>query len=257
MRLMPNRRALVSVAEDIEWLQHSWANDPDQLSDADVRRGGATLRRLLLERGQGAIMAAWRGCGFEGQPTLVAPDLLALLDQVGHPVERTVTAVAGGVSVSGVSYAATGVHRVDHSDGTSADAEVGFAVAVGGIAALVPKPGQEVPTSPYDENMNRSWRLRDYLDAPGGIRTGKPIARRDIIQFFCKDAGGVHVDQLFGAVRARTEGERLAAELDKHVFTEWRNGLAFEVLAIGHALGQSDDLAKLAAAIRKLAEEEV
>jgi hypothetical protein len=201
-------------------------------------------------------MAAWRQCDFEGQPTVVGPDLLALLEQQGHTVERTATAVAGGVPISGVIYVATGMHRVDHPDGTSADAEEGFAVATGVIAALVPKPGEEAPASVYDANINRAWRLREYIDAPGGIRVGKVISRRDIIQFFCKDAGGVHVDQLFGAVRARTEGEQLAAELDQHVFTDWRNGLSFEILAIGHALGRSEDLAKLAAVIRELPQEE-
>lgn len=251
------RGVLLSVAEDVEWLRQYWADEPDRLTDADVRRGAATLRRLLLERGQGAIMAAWRLCGFDAQPTVVGPDLVALLEQLGHPVPHTVSAVAGGVPVSGVFFAATGAHRVDHPDGTPADAEEGFAVSVGAIAALVPKPGEEVLTTPYDLNINRRWRLRAYLDAPGGIRLGKPIARRDIIQFFCKDAGGVHVDQLFGAVRARSEGEQLAAELDKHVFTDWRNGLAFEVLAIGHALGRSDDLAKLAAVIRELPNDDI
>lgn len=249
---MTSRGVLLTIAEDIEWLRQCWANDPDRLSDADVRRGGATLRRLLLERGKGAIMAAWRLCGFEGQPSVVGPDLLALLNQLGHPIEQTAIAVAGGVPISGVIYAATGAHRVDHPDGTPADAEEGFAVAVGAIAALLPKPGEAVPRTPYDANLNREWRIRDYIDAPGGIRRGKPIARRDIIQFFCKDAGSVHVDQLFGSVRVRSEGEHLAAELDKHVFTDWRNGLSFEILAIGHALGRSGDLAKLAAVIREM-----
>jgi hypothetical protein len=252
MRLMPNHRALLSVAEDIEWLQRYWAKAPDKLSDADVRRGGATLRRLLLERGQGALMAAWRLCGFDEQPTVVGPDLLGLLDQLGHTVERTVTAVAGGVPVAGVTYVATGVHRVDHSDGTSADAEKGFAVSIGAIAALVPIAGEAVPETCYDASINKAWRLRDYLDAAGGIRKGKTVSRRDIIQYFCKDAGGVHVDELFGAVRVRTEGEQLAAELDQHIFTDWRNGLAFEVLAIGHALGQSEDISKLATVLREL-----
>lgn len=229
---MHDHRALLSVAEDIEWLQQYWANEPDHLTDADVRRGGATLRRLLLERGQGAIMHAWRLCGFEGQPKVIGPDLLALLDQQGHTVERTATAVAGGVPISGVIYVASGLHRVDHPDGTSADANEGFAVASGVIAALVPKPGEQTPNSPYDESTNRVWRLRDYIEAPGGVRLGRIIARREIIQFFCKDAGGVHVDQLFGAIRARTEGEQLAADLNKHVFTDWRIGLSFEVLAI-------------------------
>lgn len=201
-------------------------------------------------------MAAWRMCGFEGQPTVVGPDLIKLLEQQGHTIERTASAVAGGVPISGVTFLAMGVHRVDHPDGTSADAEEGFAVQIGSIAARLPKGDQEVPQSSYDENINRQWRLRDYIDAPGGIRLGKPIARRDVIQYFCKDAGGVHVDELFGAARARSEGERLAAELDKKVFTDWRNGLAFEVLAIGHALGRSKDLAKLAAAIRDLPEED-
>jgi hypothetical protein len=254
---VPHKRALVPIAEDLEWLRDYWAGDPDKLSDADVRRGGATLRRLLIERGQGAIMFAWRALGFGGQPTVVGPDLLALMEQLGHTVERTAVAVAGGVPVSGVVYAAFGAHRVDNPEtGVSADADEGFAVAVGSIAHRLPEPGEEVPGSPFDANAKREWRLMDYLDAPGGIRKGEPVRRRDIIQFYCKDGGAVHMDELFGAERGRTKGELLAAELDKHVFTDWRNGLALEVLAIGHALGRSDDIAKLASSIRVMPDDE-
>jgi hypothetical protein len=251
------RNALIAVAEDIEWLQQQWAADPDKLSDADVRRGGATLRRLLLERGQGTIMAAWRQLGFDGQPCVTGPDLIGLLDQTDRPIEHAVSVVAGGVPVSNVVVVGMGVHRVAHpKTGVPADAEEGFAVMVGSIVRRLPQPGEEVPESPYDGNVLRRWRLMDYLDAPGGIRRGQSIRRRDIIQFYCKDAGGVHLDDLFGADRARTSGEQLAAELDQYVFTDWRNGLTLEVLAIGHALGSSEDLAKLAAAIRSLPDDD-
>lgn len=251
MSVPPSTYALAAVADDLEWLQHSWAAHPDKLSDGDVRRGGATLRRLLLERGQGAIMAAWRIWGLEDQPEVIGPDLLALLAQLEKPLELTVTAVAGGAPISGITYAAMGLHRVDHPDGTPAAADEGFAVSIEAIAALKPTEGTTRPPSVFYDNVHRRWRLRDYIEAPGGVRRGRPISRQSIIQFFCKDAGAVHLDQLFGAARSRTEGEQLAAELDSKVFTDWRNGLAYEILAIGYALGSSPDLAKLATLIRE------
>jgi hypothetical protein len=156
-------KALQLVAEDLEWLQAAWAVDPDKLSDADVRRGGATIRRLLLERGQGAILKAWRAMGFEKQPLVTGPDLLALLDQLHRPVEHVVSAVAGGVPVNGIEIVALGLHRVRHpKTGVPPDAEEGFAVEVSSVARNLTRAG-EVPTpSPYDANINRVWRLAEH-----------------------------------------------------------------------------------------------
>lgn len=240
---------LITVAEDLEWLGSVWRDEPEKLLDADVRRGAATLRRLLIDNSEGAIMRAWRRLALPNWPTIQAPDVLALLLQQGKPMEHVVSLVAGGASVNGMSVVAIGLHRVRNPDtGVAADAEEGFAVEVSSISRLA-APGP-LPPSPYNNAVSREWKLRDYVDSAGAIRRGKIISRRDVIQFFCKDAGGVHVDDLFATKRNRTEPQMLAAELNGKVHADWRNGLVYELLSIGNALGHSADLAKLASSIR-------
>lgn len=239
---------LRSVAEDLEWLGAVWAQEPETLSDADVRRGATTLRRLLIDAGQGAIMAAWRASGFDAQPIVYAPDLVELLKLTEAPVEHAVTVIAGGAPVNEVSFLAIGAHRIKHpKTGVPPDADEGFAVKTGVIARDL--RGEATP-GPYDEASNRPWRLLDFKDSPGAVRRGQLVSRADIIQTICKDAGGTHVDTIFNRSRKRTEGEALAAELHELVSADWRSGLNYELLSIGAALGRSDDLAKLAAHLR-------
>lgn len=187
--------------------------------------------------------------GFTGQPIIVAPDVLALLDQTERPVENVVSLVAGGAPVNGIHIIALSVARVAHPrTGVPADADEGFAVATGSI---VRKAGGEPEPSDFDPLIQREWPLADYLTSVGAIRLGKPIRRLDIIQFICKDGGGVHVDDLFGASRQRSGGEELADDLHGKVKADWRNGLIYELLSIGYCLGRSADLARLAIAIRE------
>jgi len=69
----------------------------------------------------------------------------------------------------------------------------------------------------------------------------------------CKDVGGVHVEDLFSVSHDRTDAQKLAAELNGKLQADWRNGLIYGLLSIGFSLGQSADLARLAAAIRSAA----
>lgn len=238
-----------TVAEDIEWLHQQWWLEPDNLLDADIRRGGATLRRLLLD-GQGAVALAWRHFGFAGQPSVTGPDVEALLRHSGFSRELTASLIAGGGRVNGMDLSMIGIHRVDNpSTGVPAAADEGFAVAVASIARSE-KGGIYAPIDQeLTRHVEREWKLTEYLDAPGAIRRGKLISRRDILQFFCKLAGSVHLD--IGTNRKRPLSFEFIKELRGKVHSDWRDGLVFEMLSIGQALGKSRDLLALAEKIKE------
>ncbi|RWL43526.1 MAG: hypothetical protein EOR60_20720 [Mesorhizobium sp.] len=245
------REALSSVSEDLDWLRNTWLVEPDKLTDADVRRGAATLRRLLVDRGQGAIMAAWRHLQFPGQPIVQAPDLLGLMAQMEHPVENAVGVVAGGAPVSGMSVVALGGHRIQHPEtGVPALADEGFAVVVSSIARSL-DTYDPLPPGPLSAMIHREWRLLDYVESAGAIRRGQVINRRAIIQFVSNQVGGVHADNLFpNAKNKRDDAQELAAELYSKISADWRNGLLYELFSIGFYLGRSPDLERLSVAIR-------
>lgn len=245
-------KAYITVAEDLEWLRDDWWSQPDKLTDADVRRGGATLRRLLLDGGQGAVVQAWRHFGLPKQPIVCGPDVEALLDVGGNKLELTATLIAGGGRVNGIDMAMIGIHRVDNpSTGVPADADEGFAVAVGSIARDATGRLGATTESELDVHLEREWPLSNYLDAPGAIRRGAFISRRDILQFFCKLAGSVHLDRVLTSSRKRPWSFDHIEELEGRVRADRRDGLLFEVLSMGQAMGRSDDLMMLAAMIRE------
>ena len=47
--------------------------------------------------------------------------------------------------------------------------------------------------SDLDALIDRNWHLHEYLDAPGLIRKGEPITRREVIKHMANEMGGVHV----------------------------------------------------------------
>jgi hypothetical protein len=66
-----DRDALTAVAEDLEYLS-GWGSE---ISNAEIRRGTAILRRLLVEDAYGT---AWRTVGRCKQPSLMAVDLFVV-----------------------------------------------------------------------------------------------------------------------------------------------------------------------------------
>lgn len=240
----------VTVAEDIEWLSKEWCTLYQPPSNAELRRGSAVLRRLLVEN---ALGHAWREFGFEKQPRVSGPDVMALLSHHGTEPRHVVSFVAGGATVNGIQMAMLGCARAfNESTGISADAEEGFAVATFSIARDARGPTGE---SELDGLVDRLTPLSNYLHAPGAIRQGQAISRFDIVKYFANAAGGVHLEQTpkpsEGARNAdKAERDDLLQALRRAVMADTMDGLHFELLSIGQAIGRSPDMHDLVKAIR-------
>jgi hypothetical protein len=89
--------------------------------------------------------------------------------------------------------------------------------------------------------------LNKYLDAPGAVGIGQFITRRRIVQFFANHAGGVH---LGGKNHRDSKIYEFIAQFENKVMADKMDGLYFELLSIGQAIGRSPDLQKLSEKIR-------
>ena len=236
----------MAVAEDIEYFRSRWELSPVVADNAIIRHDSAALRRLLVEDVAGT---AWRQSGFEKSPTLQGPDLLSFLRNHGIDVPLVVGAVAAGVRFAGIDWAFINAHRVDNpATGVPATAEEGFAISSGSVLRDARNP----TSSELDTVVNRTWRLHEYLAAPGIIRLGQKVSRREVIKHMANDMGGVHVGK-----NTASDVRELLQGAEKSLFIETKQGSSLrtyfiEVLAIGQAIGRSADFQKLAATIRNL-----
>ncbi|ESZ20032.1 hypothetical protein [Mesorhizobium sp. L2C084A000] len=235
-----------TVADDIEWFQKEWCVLYEPPSDADLRRGSAALRRLLVDN---TLQEAWRHYGFSDQPTVTGPDLKALLTELKRPIQDVVSLIAGGATLNGIQLAMIGAAQVaNDKTGVPADAEEGFAVEVFSVS-------RDARHGPADSSAlvdltEKSWRLNAYLDAPGAVRRGTAFKRRDVIKFFANYAGGVHLKGSKKTAGRKEEVYEHIAELEQKIQADTMDGLYFELLSIGQALGKSADLRALTAKIR-------
>lgn len=231
-----------SIADDIEWFEREWCTLYEPPSDADIRRGSAVLRRLLVEDWLGK---AWRNFGFQKQPSVTGPDTVALAAKHGHKIRHIGSLVSGGATINGIQFAMIGHARIDNSEtGTSADAYEGFGVAPFYIARDARSKGEENELTPL---INRVWPISNYLNAPGAVRRGETISRRDIVSYFANVAGGVHLGP---AKHSKQQTYALIDELLNKVGADIMDGLFFELLSIGQAVGRSEDLKGLVEKIR-------
>jgi hypothetical protein len=200
------------------------------------------LRRLLVEDVAGT---AWRQMGFAKSPMLKGPDLLAALKQRNIPTSRVAVGSGAGVRYGGMDTALMAAYRIDNpSTGVSADANEGFAVALMTVA----RKSQETAESDFDLLIERSWFVSEYLDAAGFVRRGETLSRREVIKHMANDMGGVHLEKNTASIV-----RHLLVEAEHKLFIEAKNGTIrsfyIEVLAIGQAVGRSDDFKKLASTI--------
>ena len=140
-------------------------------------------------------------------------------------------------------------HRANNpSTGIPATADVGFAV----VSEIAVRDVRHIAPSELDAFIDRTWRLHEYLDAPGIIRIGHKVSRRDVIKHVANEMGGVHVDK-----NASCKIRELLEGAEKTLFIQTKDGsylrtYFIEILAIGQSIGRSADFQSLAAKIRNL-----
>lgn len=219
--------SLQAVAEDLEYLRDGW---PTDMTVSEVRRGSATLRRLLVDGGSAQVLlGAWRAVGFDGQPSVQAQDLLA---QIHSPLGTVDWATSGGVSVPGS----------EHLVGRVVVYNTGQAGPHG-----EPTVHPRVDYTPWPEVS-----LQQYVEAPCSVISGETIKRREMLKYVANYLGGVHLAR-GRKVHARDRDmiRRIEAWLDRIEIKGFgKVGAYVEVLAMGQALARSKDIAKLVVAIR-------
>lgn len=202
-----DKDALITVAEDLEYLA-TWGGE---ISDAEIRRGSAILRRLLVED---VYAQAWRAIGLEKQPSLIAVDLELC---IGSRLGEIELALAGGADIKGMQYALLMLNKGP--------------VAIGGQP---PEPIRE-GGYPFDQNYD----LTRYLKSAAGVVSGDAFNRREVIKYIANVKGGVHL-----SLKERKQEEKLVARLgkiEKRLMLQFSDALLIEIVAIGQSLGWSPD----------------
>ncbi|MDV6344595.1 hypothetical protein [Nitrosomonas sp. Is37] len=199
--------SLIAVAEDLEYLSQ-WGSE---ISNAEIRRGTAILRRLLVEDAYGV---AWRSIGKAKQPSLIAVDLSLLL---GKHATEVVYALAGGALFRGMSMACMFLNK-----GTT--------------------PLGETPPPPIRKNgypFERLFTLSEYLSSLSDVVEGREFNRREVIKYLANVKGGVHLS----AQQRKTEEKLIArlGKIEKKIMVHNTDGLLVEAVAIGQSLGDSED----------------
>lgn len=199
--------SLVAVAEDLEYLSQ-WGSG---ITAAEIRRGTAVLRRLLVEDAYGT---AWRAIGQKRQPSLIAVDLDQML---GDDSDKVVYALAGGAHFRGMQMACMLLNK--------------GGVLIGGN----PLPPIRSDGYPFE----RSFTVSEYLSSNAGVVEGRSFNRREVIKYLANVKGGVHLS----AQQRKTEEKLISrlGKIEKKITIHTTDGLLVEAVAIAEALGSSVD----------------
>jgi hypothetical protein len=103
------RNPYISVADDIRWMCERWWRSPDALTGAEIRRGSACLRSLLVED---LVGRAWRQHGFSKQPKICGPDAERLAALEGLRLEHAASLIVGGGRLTDLDVSMIGAFRV-------------------------------------------------------------------------------------------------------------------------------------------------
>jgi hypothetical protein len=199
-----NREDLLTVADDLNYLKQ-WG---PTISDGDIRRGSAILRRLLVEDAYGQ---AWRSIGRPKQPGLIAVDISSLAT-----LPDVVFALAQGADFRGLHFAGMLLNK--------------GSVPIGNLSA---------PLRAHGYPGEKEFTLSAFLVSPSGMIEGRAFSRRDVIKYIANVKGGVHL-----SANQRTAEQKLVARLgkiEKKITVHTTDGLLVEIVAIGQALGKSED----------------
>ena len=199
--------SLIAIAEDLEYLAQ-WGSD---ISNAEIRRGTAILRRLLVEDSYGA---AWRSVGEVKQPSLPAVDLSLLLES---DTNQVVYALAGGARFRGLQMACMMLNKGGKPIGGS------------------PPPPMREDGYPFE----RMFTLSEFLSSMSGVVDGRTFNRREVIKYLANVKGGVHLS----AQQRKAEAKLIArlGKIEKKMIVHNTDGLLVEAVACAQSLGNSND----------------
>ncbi|MEQ8693913.1 MAG: hypothetical protein RIC85_01120 [Gammaproteobacteria bacterium] len=207
---------LRSVAEDLEYLKEDWH---PEITEPDIRRGSATLRRLLVEDAYGK---AWRQLGNDGQPRLIAVDLDLVLGGVDHA--NVYCVIAWGARFRGLEMASPCIAQ-------SSD---------------LPIPPDPIRTGGFPGE--REFSLSEYMDSDSGVAESVRVSRRDIIKYVANVKGGVHLGQK--TKRKEKDLIKRVGKFEQRAIANTTDGLLVEIVAIAQAVGESEAAIELAKQIR-------
>lgn len=212
--------SLAVIAEDLEHLRDDWS---PEISEPDIRRGSAVLRRLLVEQELGR---AWRALGFEREPRVVAVDLEAALGSASGSVGL---AMAFGAEFRGVQFALAIVDRVP--------------------AGASPSPPPPPPTRNGGYPFERPFYLSEFLESLSGVAGKVKVKRRELIKYVANVRGGVHLGK-----RTKARERDLIAKcsrFEERMSVLDTDPILVETVAIAQAIGAAEDTDRLIRAITR------
>jgi hypothetical protein len=219
---MLTAQELAAVAEGLACLGkwhylylRDWKNDPPT---EEIRRGGAALRRLLIDQ---ELVRAWQAAGFEGQPKIIATNLVALIKACNSPTPP--------------EFALAGAGRYN------AAAIAGIATA----ASVAAKPASGGPGLIF-----RTYSFQEYLASAGIIMGRTAIARRDVVKYMAYSRGDADPAGPNPGKQDQELFERMS-RLEARVEAFRKDGMLLEFISIGQTLTQSPDVEKLIRQITK------
>ncbi|HOX87943.1 MAG TPA: hypothetical protein PLY04_18340 [bacterium] len=204
------------VAEDLEYLR-TWGAD---ISEPDIRRGSAVLRRLIVES---VYSNAWRAAGLHKEPRLIAVDLNNIV--AAGDLDKVVFVLAAGAEFRGL-YVAT---------------------AMMNEGAVAPEPPNPALLRENGFPGERLYGISEYTKSHSAYAFGKWISRSDVIKYIANVKGGVHLTPS----QRKREAELIARvdKIERRINAMGTDGLLLEIVAIAQAIGRSEDANKFIARI--------
>jgi hypothetical protein len=211
------------VSEDLEYLADEWNAS---IADSALRRGSATLRRLLVADDLGR---AWRLTGRTREPVVLAPGIDEAL--AGFDLRRVVLASAGGAEYRGVTVAAV-------------------------VMGSGPPPA--VGTRSRDTSGRKgpnylSLPLKGFMEAYCLFHQQRFIRRRHVVKYVANKLGGAHLDSKRGSGGEEDLAfKAMDGIIDGNFELAEKQLVYFELLGIGQAISSSPDVKELRTQLKGL-----
>lgn len=221
--MMSTAHEIRTVIEDLNYIRHAWVSDP---SDAELWRGSAILRRILIE---GNLERCWRALGFNKELIIRAPNIDIVFSDRSNLQIPILFAL--GAEYRGIEIATMKLE----------EAPEGY--VEGTKPSGLEKLGHYTDYSVH-KYLQSSSAIKQEIDEnrPGHFRT-IGIARADVIKYVANNLGGVHIGE-----SRHVKGRKIAMRVSRfercaEIFG--KDALFYEILAIGQCLTKSQSIKEM------------